>query len=132
MTILNWSFPRKDISRRAQAFQLALALRDEVADLEKAGCRVIQARARLPATVQIGAREASAQQWAPFLPPPSQGSSSLQRHAAADACAGPRAEGERLHTQACYPSLKEQEQESRVSSGRGGRWTSRRCARACR
>ncbi|KAK9821557.1 hypothetical protein WJX81_005017 [Elliptochloris bilobata] len=42
VTILNWSFPRKDISRRAQAFQLALALRDEVADLEKAGCRVIQ------------------------------------------------------------------------------------------
>ena len=47
MPILNWSFPRKDISRRAQAFQLALALRDEVADLEKAGCRVIQARRAL-------------------------------------------------------------------------------------
>ena len=42
VTILNWSFPRKDITRQAQAFQLALALRDEVADLEKAGCRVIQ------------------------------------------------------------------------------------------
>ena len=51
VTILNWSFPRKDISRRAQAFQLALALRDEVADLEKAGCRVIQARARLSVSV---------------------------------------------------------------------------------
>ena len=44
VTILNWSFPRKDISRRAQAFQLALALREEVADLEKAGCVVIQVR----------------------------------------------------------------------------------------
>ena len=44
MTILNWSFPRKDISRRAQAFQLALALREEVSDLEKAGCVVIQVR----------------------------------------------------------------------------------------
>ena len=53
VTILNWSFPRKDISRRAQAFQLALALRDEVADLEKAGCRVIQARARLSISVHF-------------------------------------------------------------------------------
>jgi 5-methyltetrahydropteroyltriglutamate--homocysteine methyltransferase len=42
VTILNWSFPRKDISRQAQAFQLALALREEVADLEAAGCKVIQ------------------------------------------------------------------------------------------
>ena len=46
VTILNWSFPRKDISRAAQAFQLALALRDEVAELEAAGCKVIQVRAR--------------------------------------------------------------------------------------
>ena len=42
VTILNWSFPRKDASRRAQAFQLALALRAEVAALEAAGCRVVQ------------------------------------------------------------------------------------------
>ncbi|CAL8468951.1 g8492 [Coccomyxa elongata] len=42
VTILNWSFPRKDISRSAQAYQLALALREEVADLEAAGCKVIQ------------------------------------------------------------------------------------------
>ncbi|KAK9811094.1 hypothetical protein WJX73_002072 [Symbiochloris irregularis] len=42
VTILNWSFPRKDITRRTQAFQLGLALRGEVADLEKAGCAVIQ------------------------------------------------------------------------------------------
>lgn len=42
VTILNWSFPRKDISRSAQAYQLALALREEVADLESAGCKVIQ------------------------------------------------------------------------------------------
>jgi 5-methyltetrahydropteroyltriglutamate--homocysteine methyltransferase len=42
VTILNWSFPRKDVSRRVQALQLGLALRDEVADLEAAGCRVIQ------------------------------------------------------------------------------------------
>eukprot|EP00803_Ostreobium_quekettii_P006679 evm.model.scf_2322.1 EVM.evm.TU.scf_2322.1 scf_2322:720-7536(+) len=42
VTILNWSFPRKDISRKAQAMQLALALREEVKDLELAGCKVIQ------------------------------------------------------------------------------------------
>ncbi|KAG2442603.1 hypothetical protein HXX76_002688 [Chlamydomonas incerta] len=42
VTILNWSFPRKDISRAAQAMQLALALRQEVAALEAAGCSIIQ------------------------------------------------------------------------------------------
>eukprot|EP00798_Chlamydomonas_sp_ICE-L_P005552 gene5552-4186_t len=42
VTILNWSFPRHDITRRAQALQLALALRQEVAALEAAGCRVVQ------------------------------------------------------------------------------------------
>ena len=48
VTILNWSFPRKDITRQAQAFQLALAIREEVADLEKAGCKVIQVSFMLP------------------------------------------------------------------------------------
>lgn len=42
VTILNWSYPRTDISRREIAIQLALALRDEIADLEAAGARVIQ------------------------------------------------------------------------------------------
>jgi 5-methyltetrahydropteroyltriglutamate--homocysteine methyltransferase len=42
ITILNWSFPRVDVSRKEQAYQLALAIRDEVADLESAGCKVIQ------------------------------------------------------------------------------------------
>ena len=42
VTILNWSFPRKDVARSVQGFQLALALRDEVADLEAAGCKIIQ------------------------------------------------------------------------------------------
>ena len=40
--ILMWSFPRIDISRELQAKQIALALRDEVIDLEKAGINVIQ------------------------------------------------------------------------------------------
>jgi len=42
ITILNWSFPRADISRKEQAFQIALALRKEISFLEEAGCRVIQ------------------------------------------------------------------------------------------
>ena len=42
VTILNWSFPREDIPRREMALQIALALREEVLDLEKAGIRVIQ------------------------------------------------------------------------------------------
>ncbi|KAF7332003.1 hypothetical protein MKEN_00080600 [Mycena kentingensis (nom. inval.)] len=42
VTILNWSFPRADVSRELQSRQLALALRDEVVDLEKAGINAIQ------------------------------------------------------------------------------------------
>ncbi len=42
VTILNWSYPRTDISRSEQAFQIALTLRDEVADLEAVGAKVIQ------------------------------------------------------------------------------------------
>ena len=42
VTILNWSFPREDISLKEQAQQLALAIRDEVLDLEKNGIKIIQ------------------------------------------------------------------------------------------
>jgi 5-methyltetrahydropteroyltriglutamate--homocysteine methyltransferase len=42
VTILQWSFVRDDQPRRDTAFQIALAIRDEVADLEAAGIRVIQ------------------------------------------------------------------------------------------
>ncbi|MFW5782948.1 MAG: 5-methyltetrahydropteroyltriglutamate--homocysteine S-methyltransferase [Spirochaetota bacterium] len=42
ITILQWSFPREDLSRRETALQIALALRDEVHDLETAGIGVIQ------------------------------------------------------------------------------------------
>ena len=42
VTILNWSFPREDISLRDSVFQIALAIREEVLDLEKNGIRVIQ------------------------------------------------------------------------------------------
>jgi methionine synthase II (cobalamin-independent) len=42
VTILNWSFPRADVSKELQSKQLALALRDEVVDLENAGISAIQ------------------------------------------------------------------------------------------
>ncbi|MBR8828388.1 MAG: 5-methyltetrahydropteroyltriglutamate--homocysteine S-methyltransferase [Gomphosphaeria aponina SAG 52.96 = DSM 107014] len=42
VTIINWSFTRTDIPRRDQAFQIAIALREEIADLETAGAQVIQ------------------------------------------------------------------------------------------
>ena len=42
VTILNWSFPREDISLKEQAEQIALAIRDEVLDLEKSGIKIIQ------------------------------------------------------------------------------------------
>jgi 5-methyltetrahydropteroyltriglutamate--homocysteine methyltransferase len=42
ITILQWSFVRNDIPRKDTAWQIGLALRDEVRDLEAAGIRVIQ------------------------------------------------------------------------------------------
>ncbi len=42
VTILQWSFVRDDLPREAVALQIALAIRDEVADLQAAGIRAIQ------------------------------------------------------------------------------------------
>ncbi|MDN3610306.1 5-methyltetrahydropteroyltriglutamate--homocysteine S-methyltransferase [Vibrio ostreicida] len=42
VTILCWTFPREDISRKDITNQLALALRDEVSDLQDAGINIIQ------------------------------------------------------------------------------------------
>lgn len=42
VTILNWSFPREDISLKESAYQIALAIREEVLDLEANGIRIIQ------------------------------------------------------------------------------------------
>ncbi|VVO55938.1 5-methyltetrahydropteroyltriglutamate--homocysteine S-methyltransferase [Pseudomonas fluorescens] len=42
VTMLMWSFPREDVSREVQAQQLALAIRDEVNDLEAAGIKIVQ------------------------------------------------------------------------------------------
>jgi len=53
VTILGWSFTRDDIPLRDSCYQIALALRDEVNDLEQAGIAIIQIdepafRERLP------------------------------------------------------------------------------------
>ncbi len=42
VTMLNWSFVRDDQSRRETCQQLALAIRDEVCDLEQVGINIIQ------------------------------------------------------------------------------------------
>lgn len=42
VTILNWSFVRDDQPRRETCLQLALAIREEVLDLEASGARIIQ------------------------------------------------------------------------------------------
>lgn len=42
VTIFNWSFPREDITLRESAMQIALAIREEVLDLEANGIKIIQ------------------------------------------------------------------------------------------
>ncbi len=42
VTILNWSFVRDDIERSEVSKQIALAIADEVADLQEAGIKIIQ------------------------------------------------------------------------------------------
>ena len=42
VTILNWSFPREDITIKESVLQIALAIRDEVLDLEANGIGIIQ------------------------------------------------------------------------------------------
>ena len=42
VTILNWSFVRDDVPRSVASYQLSLAIRREVLDLERAGVRIIQ------------------------------------------------------------------------------------------
>jgi 5-methyltetrahydropteroyltriglutamate--homocysteine methyltransferase len=42
ITILQWSFVREDVPRSEVAFQIALAIRDEVEDLEEIGLSIVQ------------------------------------------------------------------------------------------
>ena len=67
VTILRWSFPRDDVTQKVQSYQLSLALRDEVNDLEKAGITVIQVdepaiREGLP--LRAGSERSDYLQWA--------------------------------------------------------------------
>lgn len=66
VTILCWSFVRDDIERSEVCKQIALAIRDEVQDLEKAGVRIIQIdEAALREGMPLTAAEAEAYlQWA--------------------------------------------------------------------
>ena len=62
ITILNWSFPREDLSLRDIAFQIALAIRQEVLDLEKTGTAIIQIdeaalREKLPLRLEDRSRD---------------------------------------------------------------------------
>ncbi|MFW6212756.1 MAG: 5-methyltetrahydropteroyltriglutamate--homocysteine S-methyltransferase [Spirochaetota bacterium] len=69
ITILKWSFPREDLSEREIATQIALALREEVADLDKAGLPIIQVdEPALREGVPLRKREREAYlEWAPAV-----------------------------------------------------------------
>lgn len=94
ITILQWSFVRDDQPRRDTAWQIALALRDEVRDLEQAGLAVIQIdepalREGLPLR-----RE----DWAPYL------------EWAVDAfrlCAAGVRDDTQIHTHMCYAEFND-------------------------
>lgn len=61
VTILCWSFVRDDVDRETVCKQIALAIRDETADLEKNGVRVIQIdEAALSEGMPIKKRDAAA------------------------------------------------------------------------
>lgn len=42
VTMLQWSYPRKDISRKEISYQIALALKEEFIELEEKGIKIIQ------------------------------------------------------------------------------------------
>ena len=94
ITILQWSFVRDDQPRRDTAMQIALAIRDEVADLEAAGIRVIQIdepalREGLPLAAASGP-STCAGRWTPSAWPP-------------PACA----DGTQIHTHMCYAEFND-------------------------
>ena len=63
VTILAWSFVRDDQPRRETANQVALALADEIADLEEAGIRIIRWTSRLCASCCPCAAMSSRSTW---------------------------------------------------------------------
>ncbi|MCK1615036.1 MULTISPECIES: 5-methyltetrahydropteroyltriglutamate--homocysteine S-methyltransferase [unclassified Bradyrhizobium] len=94
VTILNWSFVRDDISRRETCRQIALAIRDEVIDLEAAGATMIQID------------EAALREGLPLHKP--QWKNYLDW--AVDSfrlCSSPVADGTQIHTHMCYSEFNE-------------------------
>lgn len=89
VTMLQWSFVRDDQPRAQTALQIALAVREEVADLEKAGIRVIQIdEPALREGLPLKQRD-----WAAYL------DWAVQAFRAAAAVA---ADGTQIHTHMCY------------------------------
>ena len=75
ITILQWSFVRDDQPRALTSRQIALAIRDEVADLERAGIKMIQIdeaalREGLPLRRSDWQSAISTTQWRTFASPP--------------------------------------------------------------
>lgn len=94
VTILNWSFVRDDIARSAAARQIALAIRDEVLDLEKAGAAMIQIdEAALREGLPLRRSD-----WAPYL---DWAVESFRL------CAGGVADATQIHTHMCYSEFNQ-------------------------
>ncbi|RYE61917.1 MAG: 5-methyltetrahydropteroyltriglutamate--homocysteine S-methyltransferase, partial [Oxalobacteraceae bacterium] len=94
VTILNWSFVRDDLPRSEACKQIALAIRDEVTDLEQAGARMIQIdeaalREGLPLRLS---------QWMSYL---AWAVESFQL------CAGGVADETQIHTHMCYSEFND-------------------------
>jgi len=89
VTILCWSFVRDDLERSEVCKQLALTIHDEVADLERAGIRIIQIdEAALREGLPIRKRDAAGYlRWA------------VDAFRLATACVG---DGTQIHTHMCY------------------------------
>jgi 5-methyltetrahydropteroyltriglutamate--homocysteine methyltransferase len=94
VTILNWSFVRDDQPREASCRQIALAIRDEVIDLETAGARAIQIdEAALREGLPLRRRD-----WQPYL----DWAVDCFRLSAAGA-----ADATQIHTHMCYSEFND-------------------------
>ena len=134
VTMLNWAFARNDVSRSTTAYQLALAIRAEVADLEAAGCKIIQARApRSPCPTSTAPPTVVARH--SRCPP----SNPCPRATAATPTQARQPSVTSLTSVTSVTSVSSHRAADRLpccvaepDAGTACRWTSRRCARGCR